>query len=577
MLSGERYARLLNASLVVPSCGTIVNEVVRKHFEIPGSKSCLLAPQSPALEAAGFIHMVNCVFTDENSVLDHLDYLFKNPDELHRITLAGYELVHSSHTIQHRDQLYQWFRLHRELRPNQRIVQPGPFESLITTENPRARNCHVSVNGIDRALLKAGYQEMWGGDFAGARRKFLQCVNYQATPEPKLALVILSLLTGDIASARLWCASLLEDVTEETGGGAPDPVEWAFFLWMTLCQGKRREAVAAARKFPRLRHVVLDRVRRFVAEATGNELGADILVDRPMSYSIHELPERSRSEWASLVCMMLRACGQPGMAERITRIAQEGADRSGEAIQAAAPVNQLLINALPKRNSGRRAVKLARRLNESARRYLRRRIKGALQNVEGRVGYFLPYKSSKALRDELFSLVEKLSSEEPVGKVLVIGARRGSYLTEACLSGVRRNPTLPPVMLVNEDDLALNELLKHHSRDPQIVQISKSAKSISDGAGLLLIVDGSELKSVRDYQHHLEYATVVVLDDINDAMMQDLHLSLATNSAFMLIAHNPEHGNGYAILRRKWNMTTLKPEVQGISRQFAAVEHAQSM
>ena len=34
---GEQYARAINASWFVPTCGTVAKEVVRKHFEIPGS------------------------------------------------------------------------------------------------------------------------------------------------------------------------------------------------------------------------------------------------------------------------------------------------------------------------------------------------------------------------------------------------------------------------------------------------------------------------------------------------------------------------------------------------------------
>ena len=55
-LSGEAYARALNASLF-STCGTIAGEVVRKHFEIPGSRACLVTEESRALKEAGFVHM----------------------------------------------------------------------------------------------------------------------------------------------------------------------------------------------------------------------------------------------------------------------------------------------------------------------------------------------------------------------------------------------------------------------------------------------------------------------------------------------------------------------------------------
>ncbi|MDP4361108.1 glycosyltransferase, partial [Escherichia coli] len=77
---------------------------------------------TPALEAAGFTDMQNCVFADEHDILDKLDYLFQNPDELERITNAGYQLVHSRHTLKQRDQIFQWFNLYKNLKSNQKIV-----------------------------------------------------------------------------------------------------------------------------------------------------------------------------------------------------------------------------------------------------------------------------------------------------------------------------------------------------------------------------------------------------------------------------------------------------------------------
>jgi len=54
VMVGEPYARMLNASAFVPACGTVAKEVVRKHFEIPACKACLITEQSAGLEAAGF-------------------------------------------------------------------------------------------------------------------------------------------------------------------------------------------------------------------------------------------------------------------------------------------------------------------------------------------------------------------------------------------------------------------------------------------------------------------------------------------------------------------------------------------
>src|SRR5262245_29046228 len=78
IMHGREYAKMINASYVAPACGTIAKEIVRKHFEIPGCNSCLITEETPALKAAGFLDMQNCVFVTEHDVLDKLEYLFAN-------------------------------------------------------------------------------------------------------------------------------------------------------------------------------------------------------------------------------------------------------------------------------------------------------------------------------------------------------------------------------------------------------------------------------------------------------------------------------------------------------------------
>src|SRR4029077_8229524 len=134
VLFGERYARMINASVMAPACGTVAKEVVRKHFEIPACKSCLVTEQSAALEAAGFIDMENCVFADERDVLDKIQHLFRNPVELQEITERGYQLVHARHTFRQRDQIFQWYSLQRSLQPHQIIVQSNPFGPLAVVD-----------------------------------------------------------------------------------------------------------------------------------------------------------------------------------------------------------------------------------------------------------------------------------------------------------------------------------------------------------------------------------------------------------------------------------------------------------
>ena len=151
----EPYARLIGISFVAPTCGTIAKEVVRKHLEIPACKSLLITEETQGLKEGEFVDMKNCVFVNEANVLDKLDYLFKNLEVIDNISREGYRLIHSRHTLKNRGQLLEWLQLHRNLRPNESIIQTGPFGSLAIADGTFAlTNYHVFSNGIDRDILR---------------------------------------------------------------------------------------------------------------------------------------------------------------------------------------------------------------------------------------------------------------------------------------------------------------------------------------------------------------------------------------------------------------------------------------
>src|SRR5262249_49359253 len=144
------YARLINAAKVAPTCGSISNDIVRKHLEIPACNTCLVTQRTVSLEAAGFKDLESCVFVDEQNVIERLDWLFENPDELQRITSAGQKLVEMHHTIEHRDQIFQWYNLSKQAKPGQRIIQPGPFLPLTLVQDGSATtHNHLDVAGMD--------------------------------------------------------------------------------------------------------------------------------------------------------------------------------------------------------------------------------------------------------------------------------------------------------------------------------------------------------------------------------------------------------------------------------------------
>ena len=323
MFHGEQYARVINASWFVPACGTVVKDIVRKHFEIPASKSCLITEESPALKAAGFIDMQNCVLADEHDVLDKLDYLFQNQDELEKIINAGYELVHSRHTLKQRDQIFQWYNLYKNIKPSQTIVQTGLFEPLTVVEKlSGSKNFHIICNGLNISLIDQGDKKLWAGKYEEAEIFYNKCINYiDWFPEPKLKLALCHLYRGDAKTALYWVTQPIQYSLEIYEASDPDPVEWAYCIISLLCLGKFDEAVKHAHEFSSLRHPELDRTRWVIdfLKAGGNIAPLLHNEQSKYRYSIHQLPSRNFNEWIENLCVMLNSCQQVPLAELLTK------------------------------------------------------------------------------------------------------------------------------------------------------------------------------------------------------------------------------------------------------------------
>jgi hypothetical protein len=314
MLYGEQYARKINASWFVPTCGTMAKIIVRKHFEIPGSKSCLIAERTPSVEAAGFVDMQNCVLADDNDILDKLNYLFQNLDELEQIIDAGYKLVHSRHTLKQRDQIFQWFNLKKTLKCGQKIIQRNPFESLITVnELLDNQNSTIVLNGLDRILLHQGDEKLWSSKYDEAEVLYLKCLNYaQPMPEPKLRLALCNLYKGNASVAYSWIFQPIQWTLQFFQATEPDPVEWAYLIISLLCQGRLKDAILRAEQFPLLHHIELDRVR-WVINTLQNRTDKSYLPEFDISkrrYSVHQLPQRNSSDWLNQLLIMLQDCQQ---------------------------------------------------------------------------------------------------------------------------------------------------------------------------------------------------------------------------------------------------------------------------
>jgi hypothetical protein len=575
VLAGEEYARTLNASWFVPTCGTVAKEVVRKHFEIGAARACLIAEQSAGLLAAGFADMKNCVFADAHTVLEKLDWLFNNPATLDNIINAGHELVHSRHTMRQRDQIFQWYTLDKQLTAGQKIVQDNPFEPLVVVEESSGRKSrHIASAGLHLVLLRKGDENLWRGRYEEAERCYLQCLAYMPWfPEVKLRLALANLYKGSAATAATWLEEPLHFVLHTYGAADPDPVEWAYLIISLLCLGKVSTANGHAAEFPGLSHPELDRARWVTAVLTHGDGPVPALKgdNGRRRRSLHQLPERSLDEWVAELCTMFAACKQSGLAETlkshmITRPARGSA----------APGCGILADENRAEWTGRRKTGWAPRF--LGKRLLWRRLwdrvkrstAQSLHRLEGKYGYFLPYPWSDARTDEFFGALRTVAREEHIKTAMVIGAAPGKYSTEAFLAGAIENPCKPRIFCIccssrrplagrprSASDRGIEWYELPHRTEAASCGLDETVGIVLDESNTerfdLIMIDASEMRQHAGNTaalRRLRGASVVVLKDLSCTASYAVYSALCADSAYVLAHHSPSVHSGYAIFRK---------------------------
>ena len=382
MVHGESYARLLNRAFFVPTCGTIAKEVVRKHFEIPGSRSCLVTERTAALEAAGFVDMENCIFADEHDVLDKIGALLHDPDLYERIVSAGYALAHSRHTMAARSEIYDWYRLRQLRKPGERIVQRRPFGGLqLIPERSDAGNIHVVSHGIDRALLEAANSRLRDGNISEADRLFRKVRQFHFMPEASLGLAECHLRAGRPYAALTASLEAIEALTRHYSTFVPDPVEWGYFIRSLLCIGAVREAIARLNQFPDLHHDELDRLKLVLGRFRPCSIHiCSTTTSTAARKSVHHRSKLHFDDWLAELFKMMSACGQRRLAMRIaSRIWSSEADLrhiKPEAIEQARDFPPVLKYYRARSLMQRTRHKLRRKVQESLDRAAPKRDRG---------------------------------------------------------------------------------------------------------------------------------------------------------------------------------------------------------
>lgn len=316
LLVGESYARLLNISRFVPACGTVAGEAVRKHFEVPACMSCLVTQRTPALEAAGFEDLINCIFVEENNAVEKIDSLLKRPEVLADIVRKGSELVNARHTLYARGQILAWYLLRHRQAAGDRIVQLNPYDMPILVR-PRSEidTLHVQSPGEHLKLLRTAYDSLKIGDAEAADTAFEDCMERMPwMPEPRLGRAVCALHKGHPARAWQYIAELIRFELDDYRAAEPDPVEWSYAIITMMCVGAWGRAALLAKRFPGLRHEHLNMTRWLSDSFLGYTAQVPSSISIHSRSSVHAL-YRGKEAWVKEVGVMLSNCGQQAAAQ----------------------------------------------------------------------------------------------------------------------------------------------------------------------------------------------------------------------------------------------------------------------
>jgi Glycosyl transferases group 1 len=565
-IHGREYARLLNASQVIPACGSISKDAVRKLFEIPACNSCLVTEQTPATEAAGFVDMKNCVFADEKDILDKLDLLFSKPDVLQDITNAGHQLVTSRHTLKHRDQILKWLRLNSLRQGDQDIVQPNPFGPLILTEK-RARFAGppTPIDGVDRVLLRKAEAALAAGKYDDAESLYIQCMNYWWNmPEPALGLTLCSLYKGDPRKALECVAGKIQQTFEPLQAVEPDPVEWAFFVIALLCCGDLKEATRRAGQFPSLHHEQLDHCRAIIRILNSSSLLSRPARDGRSCLSVHKLPYNDFTEFANSLCSMLEACQQHNLLQTL---------RDRLPMHDLAADNRRTTSGAATRFKGRREalplipgpfhVEVGQRLISEMRAFGRlldskcpscashlRALRSLARSLRAREN-----------KDEFLVLVQCYASRVRAKNALILGVSDDLAFTNAFLYGLGKNPSGPAITCLCQSGARVADLrarFPKRLRNIFAVGTVKAVKQERDvGRFDTVLIDQSMPPGWDEYDELLE-ATTILVGGINKYRNHKVARRISSDTRYHLVRYNPSYGYGYAIFTR----CTLAPASQ---------------
>lgn len=517
MVVGEAYIRQLSQAIFVPACGSIAREAVRKHFEIPAAGSCLIAEKTPALVAAGFIDMQNCLFADKSDVLDKVGYLLERRSELERIVQAGQELVQAKHTMRMRTQVADWLRLYKERTTGQQIVQRDPFGPLELTTDGALASHYFEARSEQTAVIRSALGDIDSNRLPAARAKFIRSNSWHFTAEAALGMALTYIRGGRPRLAIEWSWRIIDNELS-MNGLEPDPVVWSTLIRALLCAGRVNEARRHARLAPWIRHHELDRIRGLVAYLSN--LSPPQLVSGPERATVHPWENLGLEKWLNQIVGDLRRCGQSRLSKRAASMDAKNYLEDISAYCAADSDERL--HSVPSELRKLRRTQILRLDTQAPRLSMRTSGPPARKVLPMLLRWAM-----KRLGVKMPTLVHEsaaLAETADYGQIVLYNAPTTSILVDAVFSGASRNPNL-------------------HFENP----IAKSVVETIHGTKLFMIV-GEGAGERLDPNVLIERAEVLVLRG-GGQKREELISKLLASKRFMKLDTGVQTAG--AILRRR--------------------------
>ncbi|MDQ0506768.1 CgeB family protein [Xanthobacter agilis] len=343
---GEAYSALISQSMFSVADTTRLDYAVRKHLEIPGSGTVLVAPNSPALHPYGFVDMENCVLGEPMDIYRKIIHLARDRAHYERVRRAGYALVHGTYTRARWTFMLDWLECRLKMALGEAVRQTrrfGPFEiTPRDAASPSVAGLHLTDSPLSarlrqiRDLILDGRAEPPGakknlGVAGELIHEVMSWVNH--TNEPIFLAGMICLLMGDMPQAKKMIAarSIMHQAADPRYT-LLDPVEAAWLMLIAALTGDGALLEQMRRQSATTPHVALRRVAWLISSRGQGALPQDPTLEGPQPgdwLSMHWLGEEDFAQWRDLVRRILRANRRGAQADALESLEHrhEGAAR----------------------------------------------------------------------------------------------------------------------------------------------------------------------------------------------------------------------------------------------------------